>query len=50
MLKTTKSPNMPVFKKNNGNNKVVEFNIDKNANKLNKKSKQKLCKSKNHVL
>lgn len=47
MLKTTKSPDMPVFRKKNGNNEVIRFDINRNANRSNKKLKQKLFKSKN---
>ena len=47
MLKTTESPDMPASKKNNDNSKVVGFSIDRSANRLNKKLKQKLSKSKN---
>ena len=50
MLKITKLPNVLAFRKNDGNNEVVGFGVDKNANKLNKKSKWKLSKSKNPCL
>ena len=34
MLKITRSSNIPAVKKNNGNDKIVKFSIDKNANRL----------------
>ena len=34
MLKTIESPNMPAFRKNNDNDKIVGFSVGKNANRL----------------
>ena len=34
MLKTTKSPNMSNFKKNNSNNEIIRFGIIKSIDRL----------------
>ena len=47
MLKTTGLFNMPAFKKNNSNDKIVRFGVDGNIIESNKNSKWKLFKFKN---
>ena len=34
MLKTLRLPNMLAFRKNNDNDKVIEFDIDRDINRL----------------
>ena len=47
MQKTTGSSDVPAFGRNDGDGDAVGFGVDGGANGSNKKSKQKLSKSKN---